>query len=57
MISLRSKNTKAILGHMFLHEEAELYVNEMARKFSSIRVLEAVITHGPIYFRSSVSIS
>lgn len=34
MISLRSKNTKAILGHMFLHEEAELYVNEMARKFS-----------------------
>ncbi|MFH0985709.1 MAG: nucleotidyltransferase domain-containing protein [Candidatus Omnitrophota bacterium] len=34
MISLRSKNTKAILGHMFLHEDAELYVNEMARKFS-----------------------
>ncbi len=34
MISLRSKNTKTILGHMFLHEDAELYVNEMARKFS-----------------------
>lgn len=34
MISLRSKNTKAILGHMFLHEDEELYVNEMARKFS-----------------------
>jgi predicted nucleotidyltransferase len=34
MISLRSKNTKAILGYMFLHEDAELYVNEMARKFS-----------------------
>lgn len=34
MISLRAKNTKAILGYMFLHEDAELYVNEMARKFS-----------------------
>ena len=34
MISLRAKNTKVILGYMFLHEDAELYVNEMARKFS-----------------------
>lgn len=34
MISLRAKNTKAILGYMFLHEDAELYVNEMARKFA-----------------------
>ena len=34
MISLKAKNTKAILGYMFLHEDAELYVNEMARKFS-----------------------
>lgn len=33
MISLKSKNTKTILGYMFLHEDAELYVNEMARKF------------------------
>lgn len=34
MISLRAKDTKAVLGYMFLHEDAELYVNEMARKFS-----------------------
>jgi predicted nucleotidyltransferase len=34
MISMRSKHTKAILGYMFLHEDAELYVSEMARKFS-----------------------
>jgi len=34
MISLRAKETKAVLGYLFLHEEAELYVNEMVRKFS-----------------------
>jgi predicted nucleotidyltransferase len=34
MISLRAKETKAVLGYLFLHEDAELYVNEMARKFS-----------------------
>ena len=34
MISLRGKEAKAVLGYLFLHEEAELYVNEMARKFS-----------------------
>lgn len=34
MISLKAKETKAVLGYLFLHEDAELYVNEMARKFS-----------------------
>ncbi|MFA7255340.1 MAG: nucleotidyltransferase domain-containing protein [Candidatus Omnitrophota bacterium] len=34
MISLKAKETKAVLGYLFLHENAELYVNEMARKFS-----------------------
>lgn len=34
MISLKSKETKAVLQYLFLHEDAELYVNEMARKFS-----------------------
>ena len=34
MISLKGKETKAVLGYLFLHENAELYVNEMARKFS-----------------------
>ena len=34
MISLKAKETKAVLGYLFLHESAELYVNEMARKFS-----------------------
>jgi predicted nucleotidyltransferase len=34
MISLKGKETKAVLGYLFLHEDAELYVNEMARKFS-----------------------
>jgi predicted nucleotidyltransferase len=34
MISLKGKETKAVLGYLFLHEDAELYVNEMARKFA-----------------------
>jgi predicted nucleotidyltransferase len=32
MLSFRSKITKAVLGYFFLHEHAELYVLEMARK-------------------------
>lgn len=32
MISLRSKITQKVLGYLMLHEEAELYVNEMARR-------------------------
>src|SRR3990167_7341580 len=32
MISLKSKITQAVLGWFMLHEEAELYVNEMARR-------------------------
>lgn len=34
MISLRSKITKAVLGYFFLHEQAEEYINELARKLS-----------------------
>jgi predicted nucleotidyltransferase len=34
MISLRSKITQAVLGHLFLHENESLYVNEMARFLS-----------------------
>ena len=33
MISLKSKVTQAALGYFMLHEGAELYVNEMARRF------------------------
>ncbi|MBI1869717.1 MAG: nucleotidyltransferase domain-containing protein [Chlamydiae bacterium] len=32
MISLRSKITQAVLGYLMMHENAELYVNEMARR-------------------------
>lgn len=32
MFSLRSKITQKVLGHFMLHEGAELYVNEMARR-------------------------
>lgn len=32
MIGLRSKITQKVLGYFMLHEEAELYVNEMARR-------------------------
>lgn len=32
MIGLRSKITQKLLGYLMLHEEAELYVNEMARR-------------------------
>lgn len=34
MISLKSKITQAVLGYFMLHKEAELYVNEMARRLS-----------------------
>ena len=34
MISLRSKVTQAVLGYFVLHEGAELYGNEMARRLS-----------------------
>ena len=34
MLSLRSKITQAVLGHFMLHEGAELYVHEMARRLS-----------------------
>ena len=34
MISLRSRITQSVLGYFMLHESAELYVNEMARRFS-----------------------
>ena len=34
MLSLRSKIVQSVLGYFMLHEEAELYVNEMARRFS-----------------------
>lgn len=34
MISLRSKLTQAVLGYFMLHEEVEVYVNEMARLLS-----------------------
>ena len=34
MISLRSQITQAVLGYFMLHESAELYINEMARRFS-----------------------
>ena len=34
MFSLKSKITRSVLGYFMLHEKAELYVNEMARRFS-----------------------
>ena len=34
MISLRSKITQAVLGYFMLHNESQLYVNEMARRLS-----------------------
>ena len=34
MIGLRSKVTQRVLGYFMLHEGAELYVNEMARRLS-----------------------
>jgi predicted nucleotidyltransferase len=33
MINLKSKIASAVLGYFILHEEAEMYINEMARKF------------------------
>ena len=33
MISLRSKLTQSVLNYFLLHEEAEAYVNELARRF------------------------
>lgn len=35
MISLKSKETAALLTHLFLHEGDKLYVNEMARMFGA----------------------
>lgn len=32
MISIRSKITQAVLGYFMLHEDAELYVNEISRR-------------------------
>ncbi len=34
MISLRSEITKNILNYFYLHDDEELYVNELVRKFS-----------------------
>ena len=34
MLNLRSKVTRAVLGYFMLHEGAELYVHEMARRLS-----------------------
>lgn len=34
MINLRSKITEAVLSYFFLHSDAEMYVNEMAERFS-----------------------
>lgn len=34
MLNLRSKITQAVLGYFMLHEGAELYVHEMARRLS-----------------------
>lgn len=34
MFNLRSKITRAVLGYFMLHEGAELYVHEMARRLS-----------------------
>ena len=33
MLNLRSKITQKILGHLFLHEGSEMYVNEMCQRF------------------------
>ncbi len=33
MINLRSQITQKVLGYFYLHEDAELYINEMARRF------------------------
>ncbi len=33
MIILKSKIAKVVLGYFILHEGAEMYINEMARKF------------------------
>lgn len=33
MINLRSKITQKVLGYFYLHEDAEMYINEMARRF------------------------
>lgn len=51
MISLRSKLTQKLLGYLMLHEEAELYVNEMARRLdvdpgNLIRKLKALEKEG-----------
>lgn len=32
MINLRSKITQKVLGYFYLHEDAEMYINEMARR-------------------------
>jgi predicted nucleotidyltransferase len=61
MISLRAKDTKAVLGYMFLHEDAELYVNEMARKFSLddgnlSRKLKELETEGILKCRESANV-
>ncbi len=60
MISLRAKETKAVLGYLFLHEDAELYVNEMARKFSLddgnlSRKLKALAGEGILKCRDSAN--
>ena len=34
MISLKSRMTQLVLGYFMLHEDAELYIHEMARRFS-----------------------
>jgi predicted nucleotidyltransferase len=33
MVSFRSKITQKVLGHFYLHENAEMYINEMAGRF------------------------
>jgi len=34
LISIKSKITKSVLSYFMLHEGAEMYVNELARRFN-----------------------
>ena len=51
MINLRSQITQKVLGYFYLHEDAELYINEMARRLgldsgNLTRKLEELESHG-----------
>lgn len=37
MLSLRSKIAQQVLGYLVLHEESEMYLNEMCRRFGADR--------------------